>query len=257
MIAIDAGNWALHTNYGTLTWGTMQSNISGFAQALAAFMNDLGPLRSRVTVVTISEFGRRVAENGNQGLDHGWGNMMLVAGAGALFGWVNLQRARAADAAAQKSRGDAEKLRGNALTVPRDALPPLVANVIEPVARSVVEERSGLFLWLNGGRTVEHQPLVAALEFLSLWALAGAYFVLSWRRGGQTVGMRPWRLKVVAADGRPASARALWLRYLVAWLTPVIGLAWCLVDGERRGLHDLASGTVFVRLQAPAAGGAR
>jgi hypothetical protein len=38
--------------------------------------------------------------------------LMLVAGAGALFGWVNLQRARAADAAAQKSRGDAEKLVG-------------------------------------------------------------------------------------------------------------------------------------------------
>jgi hypothetical protein len=38
--------------------------------------------------------------------------LMLVAGAGALFGWVNLQRARTADAAAQKSRGDAEKLVG-------------------------------------------------------------------------------------------------------------------------------------------------
>jgi uncharacterized protein (DUF1501 family) len=86
VIAIDAGNWDLHTNYGTIQWGTMQSNISGFAQALAAFMTDLGSLRSRVTVVTISEFGRRVAENGSQGFDHGWGNMMLVAGAGVKGG---------------------------------------------------------------------------------------------------------------------------------------------------------------------------
>lgn len=38
------------------------------------------------TVVTISEFGRRVAENGNGGLDHGWGNMMLVAGGGVKGG---------------------------------------------------------------------------------------------------------------------------------------------------------------------------
>ena len=53
---------------------------------LAAFLRDLGPLRSRVTVVTISEFGRRVEENGNRGLDHGWGNMMLVAGAGVKGG---------------------------------------------------------------------------------------------------------------------------------------------------------------------------
>jgi len=86
VIAIDAGNWDLHTGYGTIQWGSMQSNISGFAQALAAFMNDLGAMRSRVTVVTISEFGRRVAENGNQGFDHGWGNMMLVAGAGVKGG---------------------------------------------------------------------------------------------------------------------------------------------------------------------------
>ena len=43
VIAIDAGNWDLHTDYGTIEWGSMQSNISGFAQALAAFMD--GPRR--------------------------------------------------------------------------------------------------------------------------------------------------------------------------------------------------------------------
>ena len=78
--------------------------------------------------------------------------------------------------------------------------------------------------------------MLAGLEFLTLWLLVGAYFVLSWRRGGQTMGMRPWRLKVVAADGKPASVRALWLRYAVAWLTPVVGLLWALVDAEHRAL---------------------
>jgi uncharacterized protein (DUF1501 family) len=86
VIAIDAGNWDMHSGYGTIQWGSMQSNIDGLAKSLAAFMTDLGELRSRVTVVTISEFGRRVAENGNQGFDHGWGNMMLVAGAGVKGG---------------------------------------------------------------------------------------------------------------------------------------------------------------------------
>jgi uncharacterized protein (DUF1501 family) len=102
VIAIDAGNWDLHTNYGTIAWGSMQSNIDGFAQSLAAFLNDLGSLRSRVTVVTISEFGRRVAENGSQGFDHGWGNMMLVAGAGVKGGqyygrWPGLDAAALGD----------------------------------------------------------------------------------------------------------------------------------------------------------------
>lgn len=108
---------------------------------------------------------------------------------------------------------------------------------------------SSIFLWLNGGRTVERDPLIAVLQFIAIWLLIGAYFVLSWRRGGQTVGMRPWRLKVVAADGQPASVRALWLRYAVAWLTPGIGLLWTLVDAEHRGLYDIASGTLVVRLQ--------
>ncbi|HMB57839.1 MAG TPA: RDD family protein [Arenimonas sp.] len=109
---------------------------------------------------------------------------------------------------------------------------------------------SAAFLWLHGGRTVETDPLFAALEIGAIWSLVGAYFVLSWQRGGQTMGMRPWRLKVLAADGKPAGAKALWLRYLVACLTPGLCLLWTLIDRERRGLHDLAAGTAFVRLDA-------
>ncbi|MGZ8737993.1 MAG: DUF1501 domain-containing protein [Nocardioides sp.] len=77
--------------------------ITGFAGALDAFLRDLGPtLRQRVTVVTISEFGRRIKENGNRGLDHGWGNMMLVAGGGVnggrYFGtWPGLGTGTAVD----------------------------------------------------------------------------------------------------------------------------------------------------------------
>lgn len=109
---------------------------------------------------------------------------------------------------------------------------------------------SALFLWLNGGRTVEQDPLLAWAEFATMWTAVGAYFVLSWRRGGQTMGMRPWRLQVVAADGRAAGVGALWLRYAVATLTPGIGLLWSLFQRERRALYDLAAGTAFVRLPA-------
>jgi uncharacterized protein (DUF1501 family) len=86
VVSIDYGSWDLHAGYGTATAGSMQSLITGLAGALDAFFRDLGPLRSRVTVVTISEFGRRVAENGSGGLDHGWGNVMLVAGGGVRGG---------------------------------------------------------------------------------------------------------------------------------------------------------------------------
>ena len=87
VVSVDYGSWDMHDGYGTLAWGDMQNMTRAFAQSVSAFMQDLGLLRSRVTLVTISEFGRRVAENGNQGLDHGWGNMMLLMGGGVRGGY--------------------------------------------------------------------------------------------------------------------------------------------------------------------------
>jgi len=66
--------------------------------------------------------------------------------------------------------------------------------------------------------------------------------------------MRPWRLKVLAADGRPATLRALCLRYIIATLSVLalgIGMLWSVFDDERRCWHDMAAGTRFVRLDRP------
>jgi uncharacterized protein (DUF1501 family) len=82
VVSIDFGTWDFHDGYGGPGSGNMQRMIESFATSLAAFLDDLGPVGSRVTIATISEFGRRTVENGNGGLDHGWGNMMLLAGAG-------------------------------------------------------------------------------------------------------------------------------------------------------------------------------
>ena len=90
------------------------------------------------------------------------------------------------------------------------------------------------------------------LLWLTCWLLAGAYAVLSWRRGGQTLGMRPWRLRVVAADGGAPTLRALVLRYIVGTASLLPGGAgfwWAWVDRERLTLHDRASGTRIVRLE--------
>jgi uncharacterized RDD family membrane protein YckC len=108
---------------------------------------------------------------------------------------------------------------------------------------------SGLFLWLNGGSTIEASPALQWLDSLATWLVVGAYFVVSWRRGGQTIGMRPWRLRVVSGSGKPARTHALWLRYLVATATLGLGLLWALFDSERRALYDIVAGTLFVRIQ--------
>lgn len=88
VISVDHdGGWDMHANLGTLGWGAMLDAAAALATSLAAFFTDLGPLADKVTVVTISEFGRRVRENANYGLDHGHGNVMFLLGAGVRGGY--------------------------------------------------------------------------------------------------------------------------------------------------------------------------
>ena len=103
-VTVDSGDWDMHLGLGAADRGWMQRNADNLARSIAAFFTDLGPVGDRVTVVTISEFGRRVQENANGGLDHGWGNVMLVAGAGVKGGryygrWPGLENALDADVA--------------------------------------------------------------------------------------------------------------------------------------------------------------
>jgi uncharacterized protein (DUF1501 family) len=87
VITIDYGKWDMHSGLGDLTWGQMKENATEMSQAVAAFFADLGALGDQVTLVALSEFGRRVQENINMGLDHGYGNVMMVAGAGVKGGY--------------------------------------------------------------------------------------------------------------------------------------------------------------------------
>ena len=86
VVTIDYGSWDMHTGMGTVGSGQMRNRIDEMARALAAFFTDLGTAGDRVTLVTLSEFGRRVQENGANGLDHGYGNCVLVLGAGVRGG---------------------------------------------------------------------------------------------------------------------------------------------------------------------------
>ena len=87
VITVDQGDWDMHTDAGTLEWGELKRNAGDLAASVAAFFADLGPLGDRVTLVTLSEFGRRVRENDDYGTDHGFGNVMFVAGGGVRGGY--------------------------------------------------------------------------------------------------------------------------------------------------------------------------
>ncbi|HXR97238.1 MAG TPA: DUF1501 domain-containing protein [Terriglobales bacterium] len=75
----DVGGWDHHVNEGAIQ-GQLANSLRGFAEAINAFWTDLGDRQQDVVVVTMSEFGRTVHENGNRGTDHGHANVMFVLG---------------------------------------------------------------------------------------------------------------------------------------------------------------------------------
>ncbi len=89
VVTLDHGSWDMHSRVGKVD-ATSPVSMAGMAttlaQGLAAFFADLGVEGDRVTLVTLTEFGRRVTENGTQGLDHGWANSTLLLGAGVRGG---------------------------------------------------------------------------------------------------------------------------------------------------------------------------
>lgn len=85
----------------------------------------------------------------------------------------------------------------------------------------------------------------------ALFAVTAAYFVISWARGGQTIGMRAWRLRIVSDDGLAIGWPRAAVRFVVATVSLLalgIGFAWCLFDRRKRGWHDIAARSVLVRL---------
>ncbi|MGL4745402.1 MAG: DUF1501 domain-containing protein, partial [Dermatophilaceae bacterium] len=94
LATVDVGGWDMHTQLGTVDSGDMTRLLGSLASTLAQFFVDLGAAGERTTVVLMSEFGRRLAQNGNAGTDHGHGGVALALGGGVLGGvhgrWLGL-----------------------------------------------------------------------------------------------------------------------------------------------------------------------
>ena len=91
---------------------------------------------------------------------------------------------------------------------------------------------------------------------LQAWVLAvsGIYFVAFWTRGGQTLPMKTWRIRLVRHDGAPVGVGRAVHRYVLAVLglaAAGLGFAWALVDRDRQFLHDRLAGTALVEATPP------
>lgn len=119
---------------------------------------------------------------------------------------------------------------------------------------------------VTGGHVADDKGHVVAWWYQPLQGVVvGAYFLFSWVRGGQTLGMRPWKIRVVARDGGAVDLKRGLIRLVVAGLpvlllmvysvtslrvalfAPLVGWAVILLpslfDARHRGLHDMAAGT--------------
>lgn len=84
MITVNNGGWDHHSNLVA----SIQTRGAALASAVTAFWEDLGAARGRTCMLIVTEFGRTANVNGNQGTDHGWGNVMFTLGGGIAGGRV-------------------------------------------------------------------------------------------------------------------------------------------------------------------------
>lgn len=105
-----------------------------------------------------------------------------------------------------------------------------------------------IVLSFTGGEAV---PAGTVWFRLLLLAVAALFFTAFWTRGGQTLGMRAWRVKLVNDKGGPITWRTAGLRFLAGCLSLALfglGFLWALFDEERRAWHDKVTGTRLVLL---------
>jgi uncharacterized protein (DUF1501 family) len=88
MAFTDVGGWDHHAAEGGVQ-GQLAGRLRDFGSALAAFHRDLGDRMADVVVVTMTEFGRTVRENGNRGTDHGHASLSFVLGGPVKGGRVH------------------------------------------------------------------------------------------------------------------------------------------------------------------------
>ena len=109
---------------------------------------------------------------------------------------------------------------------------------------------TALALMVTKGTLSYHNPFFRTFLFL----ICFSFYAWFWLHGGQTLGMRAWRLRLQRFDGRAITVWQALLRFMVAIPSLAmggLGLLWMLVDKDRLAVHDRISESTIVRLPKP------
>lgn len=102
-----------------------------------------------------------------------------------------------------------------------------------------------LFVGLTQGSTTS---LARGVFQVYLLGVVATYFIWFWLRGGQTLAMKTWHLRLVSADGKPLTLPRAIVRFMLALPSTLlgIGILWALFDRERQFLHDRLARTKII-----------
>ena len=133
---------------------------------------------------------------------------------------------------------------------------PLPATLLRRLAAALYDSLLIFALWMAGTLPLlalfqgEAVPSQSWWYPLYLLFICGAFHVWFWTHGGQTLGMRAWRLWVLDEAGNKLGAKQASLRYIIAslsWLT-IVGLLWCLIEARGRAAHDILCHSNIIHL---------
>lgn len=108
------------------------------------------------------------------------------------------------------------------------------------------------YVWLTGGKNPG--MIIKTAYQIYLLAICFLFYGGFWAHGGQTLGMRTWRMKLVGDDGGPIRWNIALMRFtyaLLSWLCLGLGFLWILYDRDKLAWHDRWSGTQLVLLPKP------
>lgn len=111
---------------------------------------------------------------------------------------------------------------------------------------------TAVLLNLTDGRPIQHPSFYALL-----WVIGGVFFTSFWKRGGQTLGMRAWHLRLIderagstdaiPTQGSTVSLGRLWLRYASGTVLFGVGYLWSVFDTRSRTANDCLSRTEIIK----------